>query len=199
MDLWELDKEIIKQCEIIRIKGEKASGKKLFKEIPIPNIDDVLGDMINRDLLSEDLIPTEKGRELINVGLTGGTFDIIHIGHVRTLEEAKKYVDILAVVIARDATVRMLKQRDPLNAEDIRLEIVSNLKPVDVAILGSEEDFMIPVRRINPDIIFLGYDQEMPPPLKGRIKNIEVKKLNVFYRGYKTSLMIKRLLNMLGY
>ena len=199
MNLYEVVKEVIRQCEIFRIMDEKLTEEKLFKRIPIPKMENILRDMMGKELLSPNYIPMDKGRKMIKVGLTGGTFDIVHIGHIRTLEEAKKYVDVLAVVVARDSTVKMFKNREPLNTEDIRLEIVSNLKPVDVAILGSEEDFMIPVKRIKPDMIFLGYDQKMPSPLKGKIKNIEVKKINVYYKGYKSSLMIKKLLNMLGY
>ena len=199
MDLYDLIREVIRQCEIFRIMDEKPTNEKLFKKIPIPEIENILRNMVEKELLSPEYIPIDKGRKMIKVGLTGGTFDIVHIGHVRTLEEAKKYVDVLAVVVARDSTVKMFKNREPLNTEDIRLEIVSNLKPVDVAILGSEEDFMIPVKKIKPDIIFLGYDQKMPPPLKGRIKDIKVKKIDVYYKGYKSSLMIKKLLNMLGY
>lgn len=192
-------KEIVKQCEIMRISGEEITEEKIFENIPVLNIEGILENMIDKGLISKTFIPTNKGRRLIKVGLTGGAFDIIHIGHVRTLEEAKKYVDLLAVVVARDSTVKMFKGREPLNKEDIRLEIVSNLKPVDIAILGSEKDFMIPVKKINPDVIFLGYDQDMPPPLVGKLDNIEIKKLSVFYKGFKSSLMIKKLLNILGY
>lgn len=199
MDLHKIVREIIRQCEILRIINEEPSKEELFKRIPIPEMDNILTYMIEKDFLSHSYTPTDKGRKLIKVGLTGGTFDIVHIGHIRTLEEAKKYVDILAVVVARDNTVKMFKNREPLNTEDIRLEIVSNLKPVDVAILGSEKDFMIPVKRIKPDIIFLGYDQKLLPPLKGKIRDIQIKKINIYYKGYKSSLMIKKLLNMLGY
>ena len=202
MGLYNIDviREAVKLCEILRIIDKEDGKEKMIKKMmPILEVNDVLKHMIDEGFLASNYIPTGKGRELIKVGLTGGVFDIVHIGHIRTLEEAKKYVDLLAVVVARDSTVKALKNREPLNTEGIRLEIVSNLKPVDVAILGDEKDFMIPVRKIRPDIIFLGYDQELPPPLKGRIKNIEIRKLNVYYKGYKSSLMIKKLLNMLGY
>jgi len=195
----ETKKKVIKICEAIRIEGNKPSIEKVIERFPAPHLEEIIRDMVGEGLLDEDMLPTDKGRSLVKVGLTGGTFDIIHIGHLRTLEEAKKYVDLLAVVVARDSTVKKMKNRNPLNTEDIRLEIVSMLKPVDVAILGSEEDFMEPVKRIKPDIIFLGYDQDIPPPLKNKLHDIEILKLDVFYKGFKSSIMIKKLLSMLGY
>lgn len=192
-------KEIIKKCEILRIKGNQVNIYDLIEEVPIPNLSNIVNHIQEDGYLDGRLHPTSKGRNLIKVGLTGGTFDIIHIGHLKTLHKAKEEVDVLAVVVARDKTVRMFKKREPLNNENIRLEIVSMLKPVDIAILGSEEDFIIPVKRVNPDIIFLGYDQELPDQLKNRLKEIEIKKLDVYYAGYKSSKVIKKLLNMLGY
>ena len=192
-------KKLLKICEVIRIKGYKPSVEKIRKEFPAPKLEEILDELKKEGYINDDLIPTEKGRSLIKIGLTGGTFDIIHIGHLKTLEEAKKYVDLLAVVVARDKTVKKMKNREPLNNEEIRLDIVSMLRPVDVAILGSEEDFMEPVRRINPDIIFLGYDQELPQQLRGKLGDAEIIKLDIFYRGYKSSRMIKKLLSMLGY
>jgi len=192
-------KRVVEICEVIRIRGESPDPSLIGREVLSTELDKILKYMVDEGFLDESLLPTEKGRKLIRVGLTGGTFDIIHIGHMKTLEEAKKYVDLLAVVVARDSTVKKMKNRDPLNNEEIRLEIVSMLKPVDVAILGSEEDFMEPVKLIKPDIIFLGYDQDIPPPLKNKLGDIEIKKLDVFYKGYKSSIMIKKLLSMLGY
>ena len=195
----EIVKQIVKICEVTRIRGDIPDSSLIGREVLSTELDKILKYMVDEGFLDERLLPTEEGRRLIRVGLTGGTFDIIHIGHMKTLEEAKKYVDLLAVVVARDTTVKKMKNRDPLNNEEIRLEIVSMLRPVDVAILGSEEDFMEPVRLIKPDVIFLGYDQDIPPPLKNKLGNIEIKKLDVFYEGYKSSIMIKKLLSMLGY
>lgn len=195
----EMVKRIIEICEVMRIRGENPDPSLIGRHVLSTELDKILNYMMDEGFLDDSLLPTEKGRRLIRVGLTGGTFDIIHMGHMKTLEEAKKYVDLLAVVVARDSTVRKMKNRDPLNNEEIRLEIVSMLKPVDVAILGSEEDFMEPVKLIKPDVIFLGYDQDIPPSLKNKLGDIEIRKLDIFYKGYKSSIMIKKLLSMLGY
>ncbi|MCU0860956.1 MAG: FAD synthase [Methanomassiliicoccales archaeon] len=87
-----------------------------------------------------------------------GVFDILHSGHVHYLQEAKGLGDELYVVVATDATVRKRKH-EPITPERMRVELVQALKPVDKAILGTEGDMYETVRRIEPDIIALGYDQ----------------------------------------
>jgi FAD synthetase len=86
-----------------------------------------------------------------------GTFDILHPGHVLYLSEARKLGDELYVIVARASTIK--HKRKPLVPEDQRLFMVRMLKCVDCAMLGSEEDMFIPIRKIDPDIIALGFDQ----------------------------------------
>jgi FAD synthetase len=88
-----------------------------------------------------------------------GVFDILHAGHLHYLEEAKSLGDELFVVVATDSTVRRRKH-EPITPEKMRVELVQALKPVDRALLGTEGDMYETVRRIRPDIIALGYDQE---------------------------------------
>jgi len=87
-----------------------------------------------------------------------GTFDLLHLGHIYYLKEAKKLGDKLAVVVATDTTVRKLKH-EPVNPEEIRLNLIKELKIVDEAYLGHEDDMYEIVEEIKPDIIALGFDQ----------------------------------------
>ena len=87
-----------------------------------------------------------------------GTFDLLHLGHIYYLKEAKKQGDKLAVVVATDSTVRRLKH-EPVNSEEIRLGLIKELKIVDEAYLGHEDDMYEIVKEIKPDIIALGFDQ----------------------------------------
>ena len=87
-----------------------------------------------------------------------GTFDLLHMGHIYYLREAKKLGDKLIVVVARDSTVRKLKH-EPITPEEMRLNIIKELKIVDEAVLGHEDDMYAIVKEIKPDIIALGYDQ----------------------------------------
>jgi FAD synthetase len=87
-----------------------------------------------------------------------GTFDLLHMGHIFFLKEAKKLGDTLIVVVATDSTVRNLKH-EPVTPQDIRLSLIKELKVVDEAYLGSEDDMYKIVQQVKPDIIALGFDQ----------------------------------------
>ncbi len=87
-----------------------------------------------------------------------GTFDILHMGHIYFLKEAKKLGDELVVVVACDETVRQLKH-EPVTPEQMRLNLVKELQVVDKAVLGEEDNKFDVVEQIKPDIIALGYDQ----------------------------------------
>lgn len=98
------------------------------------------------------------------IALASGTFDLLHLGHVKFLEEAKKAGGKnaeLIVIVARDSTVISRKEKKPIMPEDQRRALVESLKVVDEAILGWE-DFSIDkvIERIKPDVIAIGYDQD---------------------------------------
>lgn len=90
--------------------------------------------------------------------LVGGTFDIIHPGHIHYLREASKYGLVYAVV-ARDVNVERIKGRKPVMREDDRLAVVSAIKYVYKAVLGHESDFGETISKLRPDLIVLGPDQ----------------------------------------
>lgn len=100
----------------------------------------------------------KKGRKKIKIVVCGGVFDILHPGHGFILEKAKGYGDSLVVIVARDSTVAKRK-RIPIVPERQRLEMVRQLKPVDVAVLGREDGFLRIIEQIKPDVIVLGPDQ----------------------------------------
>ncbi|NQZ55373.1 MAG: FAD synthase [Candidatus Nitrosopelagicus sp.] len=97
-----------------------------------------------------------KGKKIV---LAGGVFDIIHPGHIHTLNAAKALGDVLVVAIATDKTAQKMKKRQPLHNQELRRELVSCLSMVDKAIVGHEDNIFETVRAIKPDIIVLGYDQ----------------------------------------
>ena len=91
--------------------------------------------------------------------LAGGVFDIIHPGHIHTLNAAKALGDVLVVAIATDKTAQKMKRRSPLHNQELRCELVSCLSMVDKAVIGHEDDIFKTVKEIKPNIIVLGYDQ----------------------------------------
>ncbi len=136
--------------------------------------------------------------------LATGTFDILHPGHLLYLEEAKKLGDELYVIVGRDVNVKRRK-RVPIIPEQQRLEMVSALRVVDRAMLGSERDMYEPLYSIKPDIIAIGYDQafdesELEEELRKRgfkSRVIRIKKYNS--SGLcKAEGIIKRILELMG-
>ena len=91
--------------------------------------------------------------------LAGGVFEIIHPGHIHTLNDAKKFGDVLVVVVATDKTAVKMKKREPLHSAELRKELVSSLTMVDLCIIGDDEDIFKTVDLVRPQIIALGYDQ----------------------------------------
>jgi len=122
--------------------------------------------------------------------LAFGTFDIFHKGHEFYLKEAKKYGDILNVIVARDSTVKQIKGKAPLNSELKRLAKIQNLDYVDRAFLGYEKDKYKIIEEIRPDIICLGYDQQsFNNDLKNKLKKRGLNpKIVKFEKGFKPEL-----------
>ena len=116
--------------------------------------------LIKNQLINEDRITlTEIGRDSLHVVLAGGVFDIIHPGHIYTLNEAKALGDVLVVVVATDNTSVKMKKRSPLHSQEQRQELVNSLSMVDLCLIGQEDDIFKTVNNVRPQIIALGYDQ----------------------------------------
>jgi FAD synthetase len=108
--------------------------------------------------------------------LASGVFDLLHLGHVKFLEEAKKAGGKdaeLVVIVARDSTVEETKHRKPVVPESQRRALVESLKVVDLAVLGLENfDIGNVIKTIKPDVIVLGYDQaEMEKRVTNYVNN----------------------------
>ena len=123
-------------------------------------INSKIDELIENHLVNEDRSTlTEMGRNSLRIVLAGGVFDIIHPGHIYTLNAAKKLGDVLVVVVATDNTAVKMKKRRPLHTQDQRQELVNSLSMVDLCLIGQEEDIFKTVNHVRPQIIALGYDQ----------------------------------------
>jgi FAD synthetase len=129
--------------------------------------------------------------------MTCGTFEILHPGHLFYLREAKKLGDRLVVVVARDKLASQLRGRALRSNEQERLEQIKKLNFVDSAVLGDADDPYKSIKKIKPDTIALGYDQdifvaELPVKIQKfglRTKIVRIKAYNP--RKYKSSLLVK--------
>jgi len=135
---------------------------------------------------------TGKGRSCIRVVFIGGKFEIIHIGHLHTIRSAKKLGDLLVAVVARDSTIRREKLREPVIGESERVTLLSALRDVDVAMLGSEVDIYETLQKVSPDVVALGYDQhhaeaDIAKEAERRGMAVDVVRLDTPHPRIKTS------------
>ena len=91
------------------------------------------------------------------IAMCNGCFDILHIGHIKFLEEAKKQADILIVGLNSDSSVKENKgPKRPINAEENRANILASLEPVDYIVIFSEKTPISLVEEIKPDVFVNG-------------------------------------------
>ena len=127
-----------------------------------------------------------------------GTFDLLHDGHVWLLTKASNLGELF-VVIARDETVLKVKGISPTEDEQVRLKKVNSLGCVKKAILGSKGDKYKVLSKIKPDIIVLGYDQnifteKLTDELNQKNIDCEIVREKAFYpEKFKSSIIKKKL------
>lgn len=90
--------------------------------------------------------------------VVAGSFELLHPGHIELLKRAWELGRVY-VIVARDANVEKFKGRPPLVPEKQRLQVVSAVRYVSKAVLGSDRDVVEPLKALKPDIILLGPDQ----------------------------------------
>ncbi len=138
-----------------------------------------------------------KSREIKVV--VGGSFDILHPGHIEFLRYASRMGSKLYVIVARDKTYKRIRGIDPIFNENERLKIISSIRWVYRAYLGSEEDMLKPVEEIKPDIIVLGPDQvikedDLYRELKSRgLENINIHRLPQRFGNYSSRNVKKKI------
>lgn len=141
----------------------KNSVLELIKEKTLlsdSQIESKIDELVQNQLVNENRNSlTEKGIKSLHVVLAGGVFDIIHPGHISTLNAAKKLGDVLVVVVATDNTAIKMKKQKPLHTQDQRKELVNSLTMVDLCLIGHEGDIFKTVNQVRPQTIALGYDQ----------------------------------------
>ena len=130
------------------------------------------------------------------VVMTNGVFDILHTGHVRYLEAAKKLGNVLIVAVNDDASVRKLDKGPsrPLNRLEDRMRVLAALKCVDWVVPFSEETPARLISRVLPDLLVKGGDYK-PEQVAGydavRKNGGQVVILD-FHKGYSTTNLIER-------
>jgi D-beta-D-heptose 7-phosphate kinase/D-beta-D-heptose 1-phosphate adenosyltransferase len=95
----------------------------------------------------------------LKVGFTNGVFDLLHRGHLHSLEQAKRRVDRLVVGVNADASVKRLKGPDrPVQDEGARAAVLAALRFVDLVVIFDEDTPEELIRALKPDLLFKGSD-----------------------------------------
>ena len=158
------DKAILGSLYLSSLDQHVAALDLLRSRLPLPReiYNEKIQKLVDLGFIEKDEKSklTFLGRDAFKVVLVGGVFDLIHPGHIHTLKAAKAQGDVLIVVIARISTASMIKKdRKIYHDEKQRVELVSSLRLVDLAVLGQQGTLYDTVEHIKPDIIALGYDQ----------------------------------------
>lgn len=134
-----------------------------------------------------------KGKKIVT---TNGVFDILHIGHMRYLQEAKKLGDVLIVAVNSDSSTKSIKgPKRPLNNEKDRAEALAALECVNFVAIFNEENPIKLLEKIKPNIHAKGGDYKMSRIIEkdavesnnGRV--VLIPKV----RGYSTTELIKKI------
>lgn len=124
--------------------------------------------------------------------LVGGCFDILHYGHLRFLESAKKVGDFLIVALESDQFIIKKKRKEPIHNQRERAEILAALKFVDAVIalplFGSEEGYVSLVEKVRPDVIAVTEGDPHIKEKKAQAEKIgaEVKVVTPHVKGLST-------------
>lgn len=135
--------------------------------------EEIISDLLHTPMLADPNAATSKVRDLPRllleldarrqlgqrVAFTNGCFDILHLGHVQYLTEARAQADCLVVGLNTDASVRGLKGSGrPVNSEDARAAVLAGLAVVDYLVLFGDETPMELIRAIKPNVLVKGAD-----------------------------------------
>ena len=95
------------------------------------------------------------------IGITFGSFDLCHYGHVLMFEECKQYCDYLIVGVQSDPSIDRPDKNSPIQSHEERLGLVSSIKFVDeVKPYSTESDLIDVLKEVNPDVRILGADHK---------------------------------------
>lgn len=149
--------------------------------------------------LAEAVVLVEQLRQTRKeVVFTNGVFDLLHPGHVRYLQDARRAGDALIVAVNSDRSVRAIKGPSrPINTEHERAEVVAALASVDAVVVFDEDDPQHAISRLQPDVLVKGADwaqdaivgRETVEARGGRVVRIPLAE------GYSTSAIITKIRN----
>ena len=152
-----------------------------------------MGQILTKNVLIEVINDLKENN--VKIAATNGCFDILHVGHVKYLKEAKKCGDVLIVGLNSDASVKMLKgETRPINPQSDRAQVLAALNCVDYVVIFDEISPIELLKSIKPDVYVKGadYTLETLPEAKPLLTlGIDIKFVDLVL-GKSTSNIIKK-------
>lgn len=151
-----------------------------------------------RNKIVEPSFFTEHEEELHRqkIVFTNGCFDLLHVGHVTYLAQAKALGDVLVIGLNTDASVRRLKGPNrPVNAQDARALLLAALESVDFVVFFDEDTPYNIITQVKPDILVKGGDYEIDNIVGGdfvRARGGQVLTIP-FVDGFSTSNILEQI------
>lgn len=145
-----------------------------------------------------DVVDTYKKRGH-TVVTTNGCFDILHVGHIRYLQEARKLGDVLIVAVNTDESVKLNKgPRRPLNTEQDRAEALAALECVDYVTLFSDKTPESLLSKLKPHIHTKGGDYVMSQIIEKGVVEAGGGKVVLISptKGLSTTNLINKIVNI---
>ena len=141
----------------------------------------------------QEFLAKNEGKKIV---FTNGCFDILHRGHVTYLNEARKLGDLLVLGVNSDASVKRLKGPErPINNEEDRAYVLSQLKAVDFVEIFTEDTPLNLILKVKPKVLVKGGDWKIDQIVGGKetvANGGEVFSLN-FVDGYSTTSIINKI------
>jgi D-beta-D-heptose 7-phosphate kinase/D-beta-D-heptose 1-phosphate adenosyltransferase len=166
------------------IQVKLNTNKKNFKNKLIDRI----------DLISKIEILKKNNPKIV---MTNGCFDILHMGHVRYLKEAKSLGDVLLVGLNSDISIKNIKgSQRPINNELSRLEVLSALECVDIITVFDEDTPLEIIKLIKPHVLVKAGDYKSDEVVGSKFvkQNNGKVKILTYYDGYSTTNSIKKII-----
>jgi D-beta-D-heptose 7-phosphate kinase/D-beta-D-heptose 1-phosphate adenosyltransferase len=151
-----------------------------------------MGRVCRFDEVQKVLAGVRAGKKIV---FTNGCFDLLHVGHVRYLQEARKLGDYLIVGVNSDASTRILKgPTRPIQNENDRAEILAALACVDFTVIFNEETPAKLIEQVRPEILVKGGDWKIDQIVGGDfVQSYGGKVLSLqFIEGRSTTKIIEK-------
>lgn len=148
-----------------------------------------MGKILSWNELKETIVKLKAGKK--KIVFTNGCFDILHIGHVRYLKDAKKFGDVLVIGLNSDSSVKTLKPGRPVMPESQRAEVLTSVEMVDYVTIFSEDTPYELIKFLKPDVLVKGGDWKKEDIVGSDIVP-EVYSLP-YVKGVSTSGIIKKI------